>query len=167
MIKVILIFCCFYYSICGYCQDTSKTVINNGQEIVIKGLAIKNQRDTVFDKNYIDSSFIAIDDTEFCIKFPGGDKAFIKYLKKNIVLPPDLKERGIEGRVYASFYVNEKGKVENVRIEESLCEDIDKEVLRVISEMPNWKWDCKEGPQRHISIKRYVPIIIKQNRVKK
>jgi TonB family protein len=167
MRKTILIICGFCYSICGYCQDTSKIIINKGYDIVINELTTKNQHDIVFDENIIDSNFIAIDDTEFCIMFPGGDKALIKYLKKNIVFPPDIKERGIEGRVYVSFYVNEKGKVENVRIEDSLCEDIDKEVVRVISEMPNWIWTCNECPQRHISIKRYVPIIIKQHSSKK
>lgn len=113
------------------------------------------------------SEYYGIDDSEFCIQFPGGDKAFRKYLKKSILLPKDSVTSSIEGKVIVSFTVNEKGKVGNVVLEKGLYDPIDKILLKVVSEMPDWIWVCKENPQYKISTKRYLPISIIQDKKKK
>ena len=131
-------------------------------------IKFKPEYDDVIDDSTINElsripdslAFVGIDDSEFCIKFPGGDSALLNYLRKNFTLPTKAKDLPIEGRVLVSFTLNEKGNVGHIKIERSLCENIDALVVKVISEMPNWTWDCKEKPQRHILIKRYLPIII-------
>lgn len=113
----------------------------------------------------INDSFL--DDTELCFKFPGGNNALQTYFNENLILPSDAKDLPIVGTVCTSFTVNEKGKVGNIKIERSLCENIDSIVVRVISKMPDWIWDCKEKPRRPILIKRYQRILIEMNTEKK
>ncbi|MCK6691158.1 MAG: energy transducer TonB [Thermoanaerobaculia bacterium] len=45
----------------------------------------------------------------------------------------------IFSRLLASFVVDRHGKVSDVRIEESVSPEIDKETLRVIRKMPRWE----------------------------
>lgn len=113
------------------------------------------------------SECYGIDDSEFCIQFPGGDKALRKYLKKSIIIPKDSLTPSIEGKVIVSFTVNEKGKVGNIVIEKGLYDPIDKIILKVVSEMPDWIWACEKNPDHQISTKRYLPVSIIQDKKKK
>lgn len=107
-----------------------------------------------------DSLNVFIDDSEFCIKFKGGDKALVKYFADSFKLPAKVKDKNIKGKVLASFTVNEKGEVGYVKIEKGLGEEIDKEVIRVVSEMPKWIWDCESKPTRPVKTKRFAPFTI-------
>ena len=157
LFTILLLFNCYI----GLCQDTSFVKY---QVFIDDSISIFKNEDSKNEFRNDSLENVLFDDTEFCIKFHGGDKALRKYIKKNLQFhKEDCK---IGGKVLASFKVNEKGKVEDVKIEKGLNEKIDKEVLRVISEMPNWKWDCKEKPKRLISIKRYIPILIKTTNVR-
>lgn len=146
------------------CQDTSyvkyRVVINDSIAINPKVNEIKEiNNDSIVD--------VGFDDTEFCIVFPGGEKALRKAVIKSIMYSPEMIKSNIEGKVYASFTVNENGKVENIKIEKSLSHEFDKEVFRVLSEMPDWKWNCKEKPRRKILIKRYFSISFGLSKEKK
>ncbi|TPE44503.1 energy transducer TonB [Pontibacter mangrovi] len=103
---------------------------------------------------------VFFDDLEFCIKFKGGEEALVKYLVDSFQVPVDDKHHNISGKVLASFTVNEKGEVGDIKIEEGLCEEIDNEVIRDISEMPKWIWDCETKPRRSYKTKRFAPFII-------
>jgi hypothetical protein len=142
----------------------SYLVVSQNTDII----KFKPEYDTIADdsilnqlKSIPDSSILFyVDDSEFCIQFPGGDKAWMEYLKENFILPADVKDMQIEGSVCVSFTINEKGKVGNIKIDRSLCENIDAIVVKVISEMPDWIWNCKEIPRRQILIKRYQRFIL-------
>ncbi|WP_460921795.1 energy transducer TonB [Pontibacter brevis] len=116
------------------------------------------------DKNiqldYSDSSKVYFDDSEFCIKFKGGDKALVKYFVDSFQLADNVKDDSISGKVLASFTINEKGEVGDVKIVEGLVDEIDNEVKRVISAMPKWIWDCDYKPKRPVKTKRFAPFII-------
>ena len=76
-------------------------------------------------------------------EFPGGDKALNKYFKKNIVNPPAMaKDKEFMGcKCDIKVIINELGKAISPRIVHS-CEHwfgSDKEVLRLINDMPAWK----------------------------
>lgn len=113
------------------------------------------------------SEFYGIDDSEFCIQYPGGDKALRKYLKKSIIIPQDSVSSLMEGRIIVSFTVNEKGKVSNVKIENGLYGPIDQTILNVVSGMPDWIWNCKQAPRHKITVKIYIPVSIIQHKKKK
>ena len=70
--------------------------------------------------------------------FPGGDEAYMKFLANNIKYPVIAQKNGIQGLVEAVYTVDNQGKVSFVRIEKGVDPSLDKEVKRVIEEMPHW-----------------------------
>src|SRR5690606_8938357 len=52
--------------------------------------------------------------------FPGGEAAMMKYLANNIKYPPIAKDANIQGTVYVTFVVNEKGEVKDVKVLRSI-----------------------------------------------
>jgi TonB family protein len=70
--------------------------------------------------------------------FPGGEEAYMKFLANNVKYPVIAQENGIQGLVEAVYTVDTNGKVTSVRIEKEVDPSLDKEVKRVIEEMPDW-----------------------------
>ncbi len=89
-------------------------------------------------------------------EFPGGIQ---QYLAKNIKYPEIAKENNIQGKVYINFVVNEKGKVEQVKIMRGVDRSLDKEALRVVRSLPNWKAGKQRGKAVRVSMS--IPIIFK------
>ena len=89
-------------------------------------------------------------------EFPGGEKALLKYLAKSVNYPYIAKENGIEGKVFLSFVIGKTGKVREVKILRGADPALDKEAVRVVSSMPDWK----PGRQRDkfVSVSYQVPI---------
>lgn len=70
--------------------------------------------------------------------FPGGDIELMKFLKKNVNYPKMSKELGITGMVIVEFIVDVDGTMTDIKIAKGVSSDIDKEALRVVSQMPKW-----------------------------
>jgi protein TonB len=81
--------------------------------------------------------------------FPGGDAALMKYLGSNIKYPAIAKDAGIQGTVYVTFVVDEKGEVKDAKVLRSIGGGCDEEAIRVVKSMPKWK----PGKQRGKSVK--------------
>ena len=62
-----------------------------------------------------------------------------KYLSKAIKYPVIAQENGIQGRVVCSFVVNRDGSIVDIQVMRGVDPSLDKEAIRVISEMPKWK----------------------------
>ncbi|KAF5038414.1 hypothetical protein DSECCO2_554550 [anaerobic digester metagenome] len=75
---------------------------------------------------------------EVAPEFPGGTVALMKFIRKNTRYPKEAKKNNIKGTVYASFVINETGKVSNAKILKGLGYGCDEEALRIIGLMPNW-----------------------------
>ena len=84
-------------------------------------------------------------------EFPGGNRALYSYISKNVNYPVIAQENGIQGKVYVKFIVNEHGKVSNAEILRGVDPSLDKEALRVINSLPNFK----PGKQRGKAVKVY------------
>ncbi len=82
-------------------------------------------------------------------EFPGGQVAMQKFIAENIKYPVIAKENRVQGRVYVEFVVNEKGAVTNPRVMRGVDPNLDREALRVVQAMPNWK----PGKQRNKAVK--------------
>lgn len=67
--------------------------------------------------------------------YTGGQYQLYEYLKNNIRITTSGK---VSGKVVVSFWVDEQGSVQNPKIEESMGEIIDQEVLRAVKSMPKW-----------------------------
>ena len=92
-------------------------------------------------------------------KFRGGDlDKFKLYVQKNLEYPIYSKIRGNVGNPTVQFTVDEKGKVGGVSIQRSAGDiDLNMEVLRIISESPNWE----PGKQRNnpVHVRFVIPVV--------
>jgi protein TonB len=68
-------------------------------------------------------------------EFPGGEKAFHRYLNSHIKWPKSNKTHGI---VVISFIVEKTGYLSDFKIVKSVEKHFDAEVLRVITKSPRW-----------------------------
>ena len=92
-------------------------------------------------------------------EFPGGMSALGRYIADKVRYPVIAQENRIQGRVYVTFVVNKQGVVENVEIRRGVDPALDKEALRVINSLPNWKPGKQRGKPANV---RYtVPINFK------
>lgn len=70
--------------------------------------------------------------------FPGGQAALMQWLNENIKYPVIAAENGIQGRVIVQFVVSKTGSISDVRVVRGVDPSLDKEAVRVVSNMPNW-----------------------------
>lgn len=89
-------------------------------------------------------------------RFPGGDQALLKYINQNIKYPVDAQEKGLQGRVIASFIVLKDGKITDINVVRGVAPSLDEESVRVIASMPLWT-PGKEGG-KPVNVKYTVPI---------
>ena len=94
-------------------------------------------------------------------EYPGGIQELYKFINNNIVFPESAKQDSsfIACKVFVKFIINEDGVLNNAQIikECNGCPDCDKEALRVVKTMPNWK----PGRQSGIPVKVYYNLPIK------
>lgn len=69
---------------------------------------------------------------------PNGDYELLKFLSENINYEAATPGAPLEGTIVARFVVSSYGKVKNAEILKSLNPGLDKEVLRLLNEMPRW-----------------------------
>ncbi|MGN1263964.1 MAG: energy transducer TonB [Prevotella sp.] len=72
-------------------------------------------------------------------EFPGGPIAFMKWLTENLQYPASARREKVQGRVVAQFIVDSDGSITDLKIVTSLNPACDKEALRVLGKMPEWK----------------------------
>lgn len=78
-------------------------------------------------------------------KFPGGYKAFEKYIEKNRLIPVSENNKKDKNKgdreIWVEFTVEKEGSISDVRIVRNvnIKEDCEEETLRLIREMPKWK----------------------------
>ncbi|MGN8067567.1 M56 family metallopeptidase [Mucilaginibacter sp. SG564] len=89
-------------------------------------------------------------------EFPGGLEAFGKFLGDNVKYPKADREKGIKGRVIATFIVEADGSLSNIKVTRGLSEAIDAEAVRVLDISPKWKPGIQNG--RAVRVQYSVPI---------
>ncbi len=87
-------------------------------------------------------------------EFPGGAGEMMKYFGKNTVYPQMAKEAGLTGKAYLNFVVDPTGNITAAKVVKGVpgCPECDKEALRVIKSMPNWKVGKQNGRAVPVSI---------------
>lgn len=81
---------------------------------------------------------------EIMPEFPGGEKALIKYLQKNLEQPTNFEENE-KIIVVAQFIISKTGEILEVEIINKGRQDLDAEVKEVLSKMPHWKPGMQNG----------------------
>ncbi|PIF03571.1 MAG: energy transducer TonB, partial [Draconibacterium sp.] len=77
--------------------------------------------------------------------FPGGIKALLKYLSKNINYPQVAADNGVQGKVYLKFVVEKDGRVGDVVVQRSPDKLLEKEAVRVVKTLPKFTPGMQRG----------------------
>jgi len=91
--------------------------------------------------------------------FPGGESEMYAFLGKSLRYPPDARDNDIQGRLYASFIIDENGEIIDIKILRGLYPSIDNEAIRVIKSMPNWLPGISEN--RKAKVRYTLPLVFK------
>ena len=96
------------------------------------------------------------DFVEHMPEFPGGDKALLAFMARNVEYPEMEKETGIQGKVLTQFTVNEDGSISDIQILRSPSNGFNKEVSRVLKKMPAFKPGMQGG--RAVKVRFTLPV---------
>ena len=92
-------------------------------------------------------------------EFPGGAVAFMKWLTSNLHYPPSARQRKVQGKVVAQFIVNKDGSISNIEILKSVDTSLDREAMRVLHMMPQWKPGLQDAKPCRTQV--CIPIVFK------
>lgn len=67
-----------------------------------------------------------------------GYDALYKYFKENMNLPERAVAEDLQGTVIVSFFINEQGRPEDMKVVKSLSPEADEEAIRLVENMPLW-----------------------------
>jgi TonB family protein len=78
-------------------------------------------------------------------------------MQESLRYPASAKEDAVYGTVYASFVVRRDGRITDAEVLRGVREDLDREVLRVLSGMPSWEPARNEGGEA-VSMRFNLPV---------
>src|SRR5690554_4243287 len=106
-------------------DDTSK----RGSRVIIDELRT----------NPVDMSIAA--SIQQTLVLPGGEDAFMRYVSENIRYPVIAQENGVQGLVSATVSFQSNGQISGIQVKPDMGDEamLSKEVLRVLTEMPDWE----------------------------
>lgn len=84
--------------------------------------------------------------------YPGGDQALQKYLDSNVTLPEDIKLPNGEKtvKILYSFFVDETGKISDVKLAKSNCNMCENAVLQAVQKLPNFSPAIEAGKPKKV-----------------
>lgn len=80
-------------------------------------------------------------------EYPGGQEALMAFIRKNLRYPKEAIDLEIQGKVYISFIVNARGKIEDAKVIRGIGGGCNEEALRVVNAMPKWKPGKQNGQE--------------------
>ena len=86
----------------------------------------------------------------------GGDKAWAKFLNKNLRFPAAAQEDGVSGRVILSFIIEKDGTLSNIVVDRPAGHGFDEEALRVLKLAKAWKPGTQNG--QAVRVRFEIPI---------
>jgi len=75
----------------------------------------------------------------------GGSDVFDEWVSSQLKYPRECIEKEIQGKVVVTFVIDADGNLTDAKIVESVCKEIDEEVLRVLNSSPKWTPATSKG----------------------
>lgn len=94
-------------------------------------------------------------------EFEGGLRALREFIVRNTVYPELAKEMGLEGTVYVSFIIDEKGQIESSKILKGVGGGCSEEASRVVNKIPEFKKPGKNALGKPVKVIFNIPIAFK------
>lgn len=113
----------------------------------------KLERGSIEEKTKLDSAILAgrpVYSVEVMPHFPGGEKAMLKFIEKNLRYPEVDAKNGRQGLTFIRFIVTQTGEITDVKILRSLSPGCDAEAVRVVKMMPKWKPGTHKGKPANV-----------------
>ena len=101
----------------------------------------------------------AMNKSEVMPEFPGGTESMMKFLVENIKYPKEAMDKGIAGRVFVEFVVEQDGSLSDVKVLRSVDPILDNEAVRIVKTMPKWKPGTEGG--KTVRVKYVLPIVFR------
>ena len=89
-------------------------------------------------------------------EYPGGMRAGLEFMARNLRYPAKAQEAGKQGRVIVQFVVRKDGSLSDFKVLRPVDPWLDAEAIRVISTMPKWKPGMQDG--KPVSVKFTLPV---------
>ncbi len=103
---------------------------------------------------------LTVEEVDEIPQYRGGMKAFVQFLTRQLRYPPSALLEKKEGKLMATFIVNEDGRVSDLQIDADAYPAFAKEAQRVLKIMGEWKPGKKHGqPCKTLMA---IPIVFKQ-----
>jgi len=78
-------------------------------------------------------------------QYPGGQKAIFKLFSDSMNYPLQSKKRKIGGTVIIQYTVDTLGNTIDVKVYKGICDDLNREAIRLISLLKHWKPATQNG----------------------
>lgn len=116
----------------------------------------ENQK-SLEERNINSSADSIIFVTDEMPSFPGGEVEMVKFISKNFNYPKSISDQLIIAtKIYVEFIVTKDGNIKDAKVKKGINPELDKEALRVINSMPQWKPGKQNG--KPVNVKMNVPI---------
>ena len=104
---------------------------------------------------------VVSDDQTFSVveqmpEYPGGMRAGLEFMARNLRYPTKAREAGKQGRVIVQFVVRKDGSLSDFKVLRPVDPWLDAEAIRVISTMPKWKPGMQD--RKPVSVKFTLPV---------
>ena len=124
---------------------------------------VLTESDTKKDVKVVASAPQAVtsDDQTFSVveqmpEYPGGMRAGLEFMARNLRYPTKAREAGKQGRVIVQFVVRKDGSLSDFKVLRPVDPWLDAEAIRVISTMPKWKPGMQD--RKPVSVKFTLPV---------
>ena len=124
---------------------------------------VLTESDTKKDVKVVAPALQAVvsDDQTFSVveqmpEYPGGMRAGLEFMARNLRYPAKAQEAGKQGRVIVQFVVRKDGSLSDFKVLRPVDPWLDAEAIRVISTMPKWKPGMQDG--KPVSVKFTLPV---------
>jgi len=131
----------------SYTIDFSK-----GNQMLAPDKKKENQENTKTTKD--EPIYIAVEENP---SYPGGTDALKEFIKKNLQYPEEAKKKKVEGTVMVCFIINPQGKVNDTKVIKGVNPLLDKEAIRLVNSINNWKPGYQNG--KSVKFMVNIPIV--------
>jgi TonB family protein len=95
--------------------------------------------------------------------YDGGLSALNEFITSNIVFPEESGKTGISGVVTLSYIINDKGKIEDIKILRGINAKCDSEAIRVTQLITGWRPAIQWG--KPVSVRVNMPVEFKSEKI--
>lgn len=105
--------------------------------LVLTNSIFSQEKDSTITLRETDTMKIVIKERK--PRFPNGQKGMVSFIRKNLIIPKKIKKDKIKGTVLIGFAIDKTGKVVDIKVLQSLREDLDNLAIELMKKMPLWE----------------------------